>query len=426
MPIFNAVMKRKQTIIAVWLALLLALNLYILINRNEGYKYMPYASYNQLYVTDASLYIQELFFTADSLQITLSQQPDNSSCRLLVDTLPHPILLKAHHNQLVIPISTGLHQYTIEFANGGFKTIRCAIDHDTFKQPVVNEWLYCNIPGPGISPADLNTWLAGTNNYTPQSLAAARQLLMQNTHTFQYTTDSAQLLAIARFCAGLCNAATGTSGDSLGSMAPLEQIHLAQQCQAHMDCGNYAAIMQYLLVAANLPNRVITYQGPAGNWRYGVHYMNEVYLRQQQQWVLVDALNNIYMPHDSTRFYNAADLRKITATNGFSGKYIYSFYNDSLVQQPYTQKQELHTYYNGNGSNICYLHPGGPTTVNSFDAFLEFYSFGRDYDLYSDEHQNNWTKIIVKELAAMAFVLLFIYFVIISFFGRYSKVKKQP
>jgi hypothetical protein len=194
----------------------------------------------------------------------------------------------------------------------------------------------------------------------------------------------------------------------------LGQIQEALKCNADLACGNYAAMVGYLFSVAKIPNRLVTFAGPAGNWQYGVHYYNEIYLREKQQWVLVDAANNIIMPFDavSKQFLNAVSVKKLVQLNSTNGKLTYTFTKDSIHIVAYDSINNQHIYYNQSNANLSFLHANANVTNSSFRSFIEFYTFNRDGDNYSEVNRNDWCKIIVKEFLAILFLLIFLIYCI--------------
>ena len=191
----------------------------------------------------------------------------------------------------------------------------------------------------------------------------------------------------------------------ISTRSPFLQLQLAMQNKVNLNCGNYSAMIYFLCSVLQMPNRLVTFSGPAGNWQYGVHYYNEIYLREKQQWVLCDGLSNIYMPHDHTRFYDAVDVYKMAHVNGFANKYAYTFTGDSLGTVQYDSVNYFHSYYNRSNANLRFLHPGSNSSDSKWNYLTDFYSFTRNFDFYSDVNANDWTKIIIK-IAAFYLLLL--------------------
>jgi len=65
-------MKRTRIQFIVTLLLLLIANGYIFIHRNKGFKYYPYKTYNEIYTCDSSLYLKDIHFNPQSLQLITS------------------------------------------------------------------------------------------------------------------------------------------------------------------------------------------------------------------------------------------------------------------------------------------------------------------------------------------------------------------
>ena len=393
-----------------------AINIYIFVNRNNGFKYFPFKTYSELYVTDSSFYIKNMQFVKDSLHIIFSKKLSSSKYFLSVDSLHDATTISTNQNEITIPLLQNFHHYFINCSGTQAKEIQLNIDHSNS----ANEFIYSNIPGPQISVSSYNTWFKKKEIFTNTEYKTGDSLLRKYTHVFDANTDSAKVLEIAKFISLLHSNPKGISSEVVASKNALQQIDLALENKAELLCGNYTSIFYFLCTVAGIPCRVITYRGPAGNWQYGVHYYNEVYLHNKEQWALVDATNNIYLPHDSSQFYNAADVKKMVQVNGFLNKSAFSFVKDSLSNVPYNSINAKHIYYNSSNANICFIHPGADLKESWWANFIDFYSFNRDYDFYSDVNSNNWFKIMIKETFFFLNVLLLIAYL---FFEIKTKLK---
>ena len=176
-------------------------------------------------------------------------------------------------------------------------------------------------------------------------------------------------------------------------------------------CGNYTSILLYLASVAHLPNRCVSYTGSIDNWQYGAHYITEFYLRDKQQWVVVDAVNNIYLPRDKNGHYiNVADIKKMVQTRGTAGKLATTFINGQPQDVAYDSVNANHYYYNKSNANLLYSKPNAHIHSGIIQAVIDFYSFDTQLSYYSDTNSNDWGKIILKELMLLfLFVLLVLY-----------------
>ncbi|MEO7209757.1 MAG: hypothetical protein ABIY35_02335, partial [Chitinophagaceae bacterium] len=149
-------MKRKRLIYILVFVLLILMNGYILLHRNEGFKYYPLKTYSEIYQADSSFFIKNIFFTNDSVQFTFSMKPTADQYLLenkKVDVIGYSI---------TFPLQKSFHEYTLMPADGRSKNIIFHIDHtENSPHNFTNEFLNSNIPGPEISTTPLHIWENG-------------------------------------------------------------------------------------------------------------------------------------------------------------------------------------------------------------------------------------------------------------------------
>ncbi len=310
---------------------------------------------------------------------------------------------------ITFPLQKSFHAYTLMAADGRSKNIIFHIDHtENSPHNFTNEFLYSNIPGHGISTTPLHIWEKGFHQYSKDEVIGPRELLKAKTKISQALTDSARFMEIASFISGIHSDSSGTGIQTMNTFSPYNQIVKSMKGNVLLDCGNFSQMLAFLCDIENLPNRRITYRGPDGNWRFSVHYMNEIYLREKQTWILADALNNMYWPHDSLHVYNAVDIKKIFEVNGLAGKKVFTFQNDSLLVKDYAELSYWHEYYNASNASIAFLYPGREMKNNTFNEHLHFYTFIHHEVWYNDNKQNNWPLIIFKMVSFYALIILII------------------
>lgn len=382
--------------------LLLLINAWIIKERNNGFRYFPYRTYSWLYVDDSTLYLKQLEIKDSIATIKFSLPLSNSGYRLHIDTLPDGLTVKPFKSDLSFSLSKGIHLYTFTPFDSAALPIKIKIDHSD----KVNEFIFCNLPGPDIETSEFNTWAINTSTFSKAENDSAISILKKHTNIFAKNNDLEKAIELSKFVAALPNNPKGIPQGKLSEFRPLQQIHESLKCNADLACGNYTAIYYYLAIHAGIKTRTITFRGGEPTWSYAIHYYNEVFLKEQQQWALADPLYNIYFPHDSTgRFYNAADLKKMTAINGFREKSVYSFYKDSVLVLPYDSVKQGHVYYHSSNADMCYLHPGIKMNPSKLSTLLDFYIPRQDLSFYSDTKSNNWTKIAIKSMAMILLII---------------------
>lgn len=387
---------------------MLCVNAFILIHRNEGYKYFPYKTYSEIYVTDSTLYLKDVNFDLDTLQLFFSHKLPSPAYKFIIDdSVTNNLITPADHS-LLIPLKDNIHIYKLIPEDDQQLSITLQVDHDKSSFPVTNEFIYCNLPGPGIKVSPYKIWINRKNLFTSEEIKNAEKFLRENTRAFSQNTDSARLMEVCKLIASLRPNPRGIKASEASTLSPFKQLQLAQQQKVNLDCGNYSSMLYFFCSIIGIPNRIVTFSGPAGNWQYGAHYYNEIYLREKQQWVLCDGLINAYVPHDSIRFYNAADVYAMAHLNSFKNKYVYTFDRDSLKELPYDSINYWHWYYNRSNASLRYWHPDSNTKDSKWSYLLDFYSFSRDFDFYSNVNANDWFKIIIKMAAFYLLIIVLV------------------
>lgn len=358
------------------------------------------------------MYLGDVNFKADTLELFFSLGLPSAKYWVIIDdSITNGFIVPAN-NSLHISLMPGIYQYKLVAEDNKQPAIIVQADHAIDPENnYINEFIYCNLPGPQIKVSSFKTWTKGIASFTDDEVKNANEFLTNNTHAFSANTDSARLMEVCRVISALRPNINGIKAFEVSALSPYKQLQLARQNKVNLDCGNYSVMIYFFCSVLNLPNRVITFSGPAGNWRYGVHYYNEVYLREKQQWVLCDGLSNNYMPHDSIHFYNAADVNKLAHLNSFKDKYVYTFEHDSLKRVAYDSLNYWHWYYNRNNADLRYIHPGNNQHDSRWTYLKDFYSFSRNFDFYSDVNANDWLKIIVKMIAFYFLIIVTVLYI---------------
>ncbi len=393
-----------------WLLLLplLISNIYIIVNRNDGFKYYPYKTYSQLYVSDSTLRITALSFSEATLEITFSHFPGTRKWHLYTDTA-HTTTITLKDKTITIPILTHAHRYELRpFDTLKANTVKLIVDHSPVGSAFDNEFIYANVPGPGTETMPLRKWQTPVSSFTADELRAANALIHGPIRITARDDDFTKTLKIGRYLRKLRYSGSGVDLTGL-NLPPLKQLGLSVQQDVNINCGNYTAMFHFLGTIAGLTTRAVTFAGAEGNWHYGNHYYNEVYLHKQQQWSLVDNLNNVFLPHDASRFYNAVDVKKMASVNGFENKSCYDLNNDTARLVLYKSHGYYHEYYNLSDADISFP-TRGVQQKSRLKLFFEFYFPASDYAYYSDKKANNLFKLAAKYVLVLGLIIaMFVY-----------------
>ena len=189
-------MKQNRFIYWIILVVLFSINVFILIARNNGYKYFPYKTYSQLYVTDSTLYLKDLHFDADTLQLFFSLMVPAIEYKLIIDDSISGGNAESENNSIRFPLKKDFHQYKLIDSNNESIVI-IQVDHSKVSEDdFINELIYCNLPGLQIKVSSYNAWTKGTESFSFEEIRNGTDFLGRNTKAFSAKTDSARLMEV--------------------------------------------------------------------------------------------------------------------------------------------------------------------------------------------------------------------------------------
>lgn len=381
----------------------------VILQRNHGYKYTWFVDYDKLYANHEMLYVKSMQFEKDTCLLQLSKPGIAGVEKLTIDDSVKGDVF-AKENQLAFVMKPGVHVYAFTGKNSWGMQLDYVCT--TQEANCLNEMLWCTLPWPDDEPLSAKTWDQSEKIFSSNDLLRGRKMLQSMAGWKQGNNDSTALMAIARICSSLQSEPVSVKPLAIeqGTVSPDSFINYVVKNKPRLNCGNYAYIIRFLSAAAGLANRSLAFKGgDEKSWSYGVHYFNEIYLAEQNKWVLADGLNNLFLPHDSCgRKLNAADVFKIMLSGGRPyGLWGFGNFHDSLQQKPLQEWYEpLKRYYANPYAMLHYEVPSKITATSSIAQKLSFYGFNQYEMVYSDRHHNHWGKIILKLVLFYAFIIV--------------------
>lgn len=303
------------------------------------------------------------------------------------------------------PLTEGWHEYRIQATYMPDRPI-LALQIEKYQLPgsaPAFELLYSSLPGPGVSIGHLRRYLPPPSLYGQEGARKAERFLSQTIRWGLRTSDSARVVGICQWVGSLCNNPLGEHFASVSDLPPDQQIEAALRCKAWLACGNYASIYQYLLTAAGIPNRCISYTGSTSAWQYGAHYMNEAYLSDEQQWAVLDGVNNIYLPKtEDGRYLNAADIKLKSILRARHKAKALSIEKGAALSVDYDSLFPKHDYYNRSNASVKYSPPVAKAPNAWLAALTGLYGFDDSYALFSVHRSNDYLRITIKYCLLLA------------------------
>ena len=423
-------MRRKFTTWKEWLAgaaILLFLNLYIFVNRQQGYGYRNFVSYPELYVVSESPYIKNLSFAGDTVRLVINGISKEASNRIQIDSgmyvaarwtgevLSFPMQPDIRHYQWLIdtPGSSRNPNFVIDYATAG-------------KSAGLNELNYSSLPFPERRPFSVKTWSMQTGLLNdPAKKQDAMQILNQRIPGFSNLADSQKIRSIANVVA-TTNGPLGGPPFSFGRNFvhwPDSMYYYVKDAQYRMNCGEISFLAAWFLVSAGYDVRSVAFKDGHPGWSHPVHYFLEIFDAAKGRWYLYDPLNEFLAPLKANGEYlNTVQLQEAFLFDPeLPGVAAWDTNPDSPgVKAMDYWKDRLAQYFSYENQPISYntVHDGKHATT--FSRAVDFYTLPHTEMVYSKYKRNNWGKIALKLIAFYGFW----YFLIVGIF-RYRKYRRE-
>ena len=166
--------------------------------------------------------------------------------------------------------------------------------------------------------------------YTEASMQDARQLLKP------LHLDSNSALTTLKFIGHhfyeKFHQQHGYPSDMIHTSDPVNQYKILSADTAEkIWCGTYAQMLSFFAWSNNIVSRNVEIMKPGDH-----HVLNECYLPEQKQWIMIDVTNNILLASKNNRFLNTQDF-----VAGLSQPELLTVLTADGILQPISQMKEL-------------------------------------------------------------------------------------
>lgn len=384
---------------------LLAINFWIFIDRNEGYSYTLHYSYDALYRSPDKPVITNVQYNGgDSVIIFVHNTQKNKHSG------------EATNIQIPLKLKEGKHHY---HPTAGTDTLDIGIFYIRSKTYKIHqrtqssdvEVFYSNLPIGQYNTADINQWARVPATVNKQEIIASKALLNDSMKISECTTDIERYKRIALFLLKKLHRHKGIPSDSMNGMSPYQQLQYVMTGKSWLWCGNLSEILSFFCNTAGMPTRAIDLKGNIGNVLTSGHSFNEVYIKDLEQWVLVDLTPGLVLLQNAEGHYlNAADLYHLHGKNT-KGLTVTMFRNDSLVNTDY---REVGTFYDQcffSGSKLLYYFSSqfNNNHYSRLNKLKRYLKRSPTVVQYGASIENDNRKFYIKQfvfIALICFVLL--------------------
>jgi hypothetical protein len=244
----------------------------------------------------------------------------------------------------------------------------------------------------------MKTWRQFADDYPPADLQAAKKIADPVIGSLRLTP--ARVLALGRFLYQQFYRQLGTPSAELLAASPMDQYRsLKASDTVQLWCGNFAQIFAFFCWSEGIACRNLEIMNPGDN-----HVLNECYLPETNEWVMVDLTHNLLLVAGAGGiFLQEAGFTKALAS-GEKMK-VWRAAPDSVNIGPLdTGKAALVRYYDKKNPVYYYHRTDNAKAYSTINKIRQYFLPFSWYDILTDGERNN-TLFYIREILALLWLL---------------------
>ena len=227
--------------------LLVGINCWIYLHRDNGYAYTSYLNQNQLYIIHENPHITGFNLRGnDSLEIIIAPEKSQNNWISVTESSNG----NKQNSHPIIKLQNGKHRYLLY---NGVDSIILGFDYvnsETYKKSgrtrgSVIELCDASVPTSNAHYKSINEWQQSYPYTTDVEITEAKKLLKDSLH-IKPTDSSIEIIEkISAYILKYTNSVKGIPSDSMDLISPTKQFELAKSQKAQVWCGNFADIFSF-------------------------------------------------------------------------------------------------------------------------------------------------------------------------------------
>lgn len=246
------------------------------------------------------------------------------------------------------------------------------------------------------------TWSGITKDYPAEELAAAKKIsdsfLINQAGTFS------RVLQIGNFLYNRFHQQLGSPGPALQGASPLQQFQLLSANDSlELWCNNFAQMFSLFCWSQDIVCRTIEVLNPGDH-----HVLNECYLPETKEWMVVDLTSNLLSISIRGQAVNFIDSRK-AARDGLEME-AWTSAADSIKNKRLEWKQGNFPVYYKNELPLYFYHSVNLERVYSWQNKVRSYLLPVSwYDIFREKGGNNLLFYIKQVLFVLWIASFFVF-----------------
>ncbi|OFY96095.1 MAG: hypothetical protein A3K10_01800 [Bacteroidetes bacterium RIFCSPLOWO2_12_FULL_31_6] len=259
---------------------------------------------------------------------------------------------------------------------------------------------------------DLSQWQQKSQYATPKELVATQQIISDSLQINKNESDSIKIKKIAAYLLKNLNDCRGIPIDSMNVISPLNQFNFAIAKKSKVWCGNFSTIFSYFANSAGVLTRAIDIGGSVNSETIAHHSFNEAFIKEINQWVLVDLTSNtLFLKSQTGGFLNTLDFYRAHLTN--QQLHTISYKNDSIREIDYKETKPFYNdYFSPNTSFVFYLSTQFDKNLYDFSSKIKrYFSKSPTFFTYSETKPTDNKKFYLKQFYFCVLLLFLVYWI---------------
>lgn len=228
-------------------------------------------------------------------------------------------------------------------------------------------------------------WRQFIAQYPSEEQEKARKILSDNTHIDSVGSTIDKVLTIAAFEYQRFQGQMGQPSPALSGLSPLQQFKKVSSVKTErLWCGNLAAIFAFFCWSEGITCRYVEIFNPGNH-----HVVNECFIPELNQWVLVDVTTNNLLWHDEQS--NFLNLQQ-AINRAINKNRIYSWrWKDSSATKTKLDLNEpaIATYYNRKNPTYYFSSLISESTYTPSEKIKRYFLPVSWYDVYEENKGSN-------------------------------------
>jgi hypothetical protein len=379
--------------------ILLIINIWIYVNRNEGYAYQEISTYNQLYQYEEMTRISDFYLKGkDSLKLEihskeLKTKKSNDNC----------------YYDRTIKIDEGKKKYIIQSSDGEKNDSIVIGINLTSEQTYAQSGrkrdsnialFYSNTAIGKYELYPLHHWKQYSQYTTSEEIIIVNQILLDSIKIHENDNSIIRIEKIASYVLKELDSYRGIPIDSMDIISPLEQFEFVKSKKSKVWCGNFSQIFSFLANNAGVLTRAVDVGGNIEGVvkPEPMHSFSEVFIKELNKWVFIDLTSKTLFVKSSSgellntiEFYHSHMLK-----NNLT---IITFEQDSIIQIDYESIRPFYDHlFRQDSYFLFYFKTQFTSSFYDFSSKVKRYlTKSPTYAAYSNSKTSDNKKFYIKQ-----------------------------